>query len=291
MSLHRLIITLATAVLAMLPLAAQAAPTTELTWYGQSAFKITTPTGKVLYLDPWLTNPVNKGGKEQLAALNKADLILVTHGHFDHVGNSAEIARKTGAKLVATFDLGKALVAYGGFPEAQFGRETGGNFGGQLTLLNGEVKVAFIPAQHSSGIEPGAESGHPSNIQFAGNPSGMVISIKNGPTIYHTGDTDLFNDMALVREYGKVDIMLTCIGDHFTMGPRRAAQAVKLVQPTVAIPMHFGTFPALTGTPQEFSAETMRVSPGTAVQVLKVGESFSWPAGNLATPANLTILR
>ena len=94
--------------LLLIPIAAQAA-NTELTWYGHAAFKIKTPSGKVLLIDPWISNPANKTGKEDLAALNKADLILVSHGHFDHVGDSVEIAKKTGAKLVATFDLGKAL--------------------------------------------------------------------------------------------------------------------------------------------------------------------------------------
>jgi len=291
MALQRLLITLATAIFTILPLVALAAPATELTWYGHSAFKITTPTGKVLYMDPWLTNPANKNGKEQLAAIGKADMILVTHGHFDHVGNSTEIANKTGAKLVATFDVGKAMVLYGGFPEKQFGMESTGNFGGQISLLDGEVKVAFIPALHSSSIEPSAESNYPKGLQYAGNPGGVAVSIKNGPTIYHTGDTDLFGDMAMVKDFGNVDIMLVCIGDRFTMGPRRAALAVKLVNPPLAIPMHFGTFPILTGTAKEFSDETKKVNPGTTVKVLEVGETFTWPLATLATPSRFKIVQ
>lgn len=290
MTLNRLLITLATITFALLPHVALAAPATELTWYGHSAFKITTPAGKVLYMDPWLTNPANKTGKEQLAAITRADLILVTHGHFDHVGNSTEIAKQTGAKLVATFDLGKAMVQYGGFPEKQFGMETSGNFGGQLSLLEGEVKVAFTPAQHSSSIEPPADSAYPKGLQYAGNPGGVAVSIKNGPTIYHTGDTDLFGDMALVKDFGNVDIMLVCIGDRFTMGPRRAALAVKLVNPALAIPMHFGTFPILTGTAAEFAAETRKVNPGTTIKVLEVGETFTWPPVP-AGPKNIKIVQ
>ncbi|WP_243688739.1 metal-dependent hydrolase [Geotalea toluenoxydans] len=237
--------------------------------------------GKVLYMDPWINNPANSKGKEVLAAIKKADLIMVTHGHFDHVGDSSEIAKKTGAQLVASFDLGKAMVQYGGFPEKQFGFPTTGNFGGEISLLDGEVKVAFVQALHSSSIEPPDYSKYPKGLQYAGNPGGMVVSIKNGPTIYHTGDTDLFSDMALVKDFGKVDIMMVCIGDRFTMGPRRAAMAVKLVQPDLAIPMHFGTFPILTGTAPEFIAETKKTSPSTTVKVLKVNETFSWPQTKL----------
>ncbi|HSR35828.1 MAG TPA: MBL fold metallo-hydrolase, partial [Desulfurivibrionaceae bacterium] len=184
MHLRRIFNSILVAALLALPAMALAAPFSELTWYGHSAFKITTPTGKVLYMDPWLTNPANSAGKEQLAAITKADLILVTHGHFDHVGDSAAIARQTGAQLVTTFDVGKAMVQYGGFPEKQFGFATTGNFGGQISLLDGEVKVAFTPALHSSSIEPTPESGYPKALQYAGNPGGMVVSIKNGPTIY-----------------------------------------------------------------------------------------------------------
>lgn len=268
------------------PFAALAAPATEIIWYGHSAFKITTPSGKVLYMDPWITNPANSKGKEVVAAIKKADLIIVSHGHFDHVGDSAEIAKKSGAPLVATFDLGKAMVQYGGFPEKQFGYATTGNFGGEISLLDGEVKVAFTPALHSSSIEPPPDSSYPKGLQYAGNPGGMVLSIKNGPTIYHTGDTDLFSDMALVKEFGAVDIMLVCIGDRFTMGPRRAAMAVKLVNPAMAIPMHFGTFPVLTGTATEFVNETRKHSPGTTVKVLQIGDSFTWPQTRLTLQSN-----
>ncbi len=112
------------------------------------------------------------------------------------------------------------------------------------------MKVAFIPAIHSSTVMD--ENGK--DIHEGGNPGGFLISIKNGPVIYHTGDTDVFNDMTLIPRFHKVDVMLACIGDHFTMGPDRAALATKMVGPLMVVPMHYGTFPVLDGTPAEFKA-------------------------------------
>lgn len=239
----------------------------QLSWYGQSAFKLTTPTGRVLLIDPWLTNPVNPNGKRDLATLNRADLILVTHGHFDHVGDAVAIAKKTNAPLVSTADLGQALVN-AGYPKNLVTFDTQGNFGGELSLLNNEVKIAFIPAVHSSTV---ASDNSPA--QFAGNPGGFLITVQNGPTIYHTGDTDVFADMALIPQFRRVSVMLACIGDHFTMGPKRAATAVNYVKPDIVIPMHFGTFPALTGTPQAFQAELNRQNVKTKLQIMKVGQT------------------
>ncbi len=255
----------------LLPATGYSAPT-ELTWYGHSAFKVKTPEGKVLLIDPWITNPANKSGKEDLEKIGKVDLILISHGHFDHVGDAVEIAKKTGAKLVSSFDLGTSLVKYAGYPKDQAGFDTLGNSGGEITVLDGEVRIAFIPAVHSSSVmsQDGKET------HMGGSPGGFLIMIKNGPAIYHTGDTDLFSDMSLIPRFRKVDVMLACIGDHFTMGPERAAMAVKLVGPKWVIPMHYGTFPVLTGTPEAFSSALRENHAKAKLRVMKVGETIEF---------------
>src|SRR5438132_10119761 len=244
---------------------------TQLTWYGQSAFKIVTPSGKVLLVDPWLTNPVFEKAKDEIAALNRVDLILVTHGHSDHVGDAVEIAKRTRAKLVATFDLADAMVKHLGYPAELAQADTIGHFGGELTLLDGDVKVLFVRAHHGSGVSADDKSA----ARHGGAPAGFVITIRSGPTIYHTGDTDLFSDMALVARFNKIDIMLVCIGDHFTMGPARAAEAVKLVAPRTVVPMHYATFPVLTGTPEAFDRELRKRNVKFELRVMSIGETIT----------------
>ncbi len=237
--------------LALAPLAAspqgkaRATAKTEVTWYGHAAFVVRTPGGTVLAIDPWFSNPKSPD-RDTAQKLERIDYVLVTHGHSDHVGDAIAIGKRTGAKLVSSFDLGRALVA-AGYPKEQVGMDTQGNVGG--TIQAGDASITFVPAIHSSDL-----SG-PSGEAPGGNPVGFVIRVKGGPTLYDTGDTDVTQDMKLIPErWGPIDVMLACIGGHFTMDPRGAALAVSYVRPKLVVPMHFGTFPALSGTPKELEA-------------------------------------
>ena len=129
---------------------------TQLTWFGHAAFRIVTPKGKILYLDPWLSNPMNPAAgkdKDALAGIDKADYILITHGHFDHVGDSVALAKKTGAHLVTNFELGSNMAKLLGYPKEQMGFDTLMNIGGEIRIADGEVTVAMVPAIHSSGLQ------------------------------------------------------------------------------------------------------------------------------------------
>jgi L-ascorbate metabolism protein UlaG (beta-lactamase superfamily) len=245
-----------------------AAVKTRLTWYGHAAFRIDTPAGKVILVDPWITNPKNPTGKDDLAKITQADLILITHGHFDHIGDAVAIAKKTKAKLVSTGDLGKAIVLEMGYPKDLAGMDTQGNYGGDLSLLDGEVSIRFVPAVHSSQV--GKDE---SSAKDGGGPGGFVISVKGGPVLYHTGDTDVFGDMAMIAANFKVTHMLGCIGGHFTMGPAGAADAARLVKPKFFVPMHYGTFPILDGTVDQLKAALKKKAPGVKVLPLEIGKT------------------
>lgn len=252
---------------------------TKLHWYGQAAWRIDTPSGGVILIDPWLTVPTNPE-KDSIDKLERVDYILITHGHGDHVGDAVQIAKKTGAILVAPYGLQFNLKSVAGYPEQQATVATGGNVGGTIDLPKAGAKVTLVNAIHGSELTPPlvkAGEGQPAAIT-SGNPVGYVLQIKGGPTIYHTGDTDVYGDMRLIAEHFKVDLMLACIGGHFTMDPVRAAEAVALVKPRQVTPMHFGTYPILAGTPAQFKAALAKRKLGDRMVEMKPGDTRTFPA-------------
>ncbi len=257
---------------------------TVITWHGHATFEIVTPKGKVLMIDPWLKNPVNpnaREGKDPLAGVNQLDYILVTHGHFDHIADAVSLGKKTGARLVATFELGSNMAKILGYPKEQMGFDTLMNIGGEISVAEGEVVVSMTPAVHSSGIKnPNAKENEP-DLVYGGNPVGLVLKIKNGPTIYHTGDTAYFKDMELIGKTYTPDVALINIGGHFGMEPLSAAKAAVSVNPKVVVPHHYGTFPVLTQDPKEFTSaiKKRRIRP----VIMEPGSSIFFEGKKLKT--------
>lgn len=247
---------------------------TKLTWFGHAAFSIVTPGGKVLLIDPWLSNPANPEGQKAVASLQKADYILITHGHRDHVGDAVEIAKKTGAMLIANPELAANLVKLIEFPKAQTEGDGIMGIGGEIRIADGEVLVAMTPAVHSSSVFNPKAGPNDAERAYGGNPAGFVVSIRNGPTIYHSGDTAYFRDMETIGEMYTVDVALLNIGGHFGMEPKMAARAAQSVRAKLAIPHHFATFPGITKDTTEFAAELK--SRKVAFREMKPGQTLTF---------------
>lgn len=247
---------------------------TKLTWHGHAAFEVVTPGGAVLLIDPWLKNPVNptaQEGKDPLARFEKVDYLLITHAHSDHVGDSVALAKKTGARLITNSELGANMVKLLGFPKKQVGFEIFINPGGEIRIANGEVTVLMTPAVHSSGLGNPNAGPQEADVVYGGTPAGFVLVIKNGPTIYHTGDTAYFKDMETIGEQYPPDVALINIGGHFGMEPPMAAKAAEAVKAKLAIPHHFGTMPILTKDPKPFVDALGK--KGIAALVMTPGQS------------------
>jgi L-ascorbate metabolism protein UlaG (beta-lactamase superfamily) len=226
-----------------------------ITWYGHSTFVITTPGGKRIVTDPWLEhNPMCPPGMKKITA---ADVVLVSHGHSDHTGDIVPVSRATNAPVVAVFELALWLERKG------LQNIQGMGIGGTISVAG--LDITMVPAVHTSSVVE-----NDTNV-YLGQPAGFVVRMEDGQALYFAGDTAVFGDMRLIAEMHAPQIAFLPIGDHFTMGPEAAAIAARLLAVRQVVPMHYGTFPVLTGTPDRLKK---LVEPlGIDVLVLKPGET------------------
>ncbi|HET7230310.1 MAG TPA: metal-dependent hydrolase [Longimicrobium sp.] len=223
-----------------------------LTWHGHSCFTLVTTEGKRIMIDPWINdNPTSNIKTKDVEAL---DYILVSHGHSDHFDDCIELAKKTGATVISTFELVSFCQTQG------VEKGHGMNIGGAYMFDFGRVKLT--PALHTGSIS-GDDGAHTTD------PAGFLISLNSGERIYHAGDTALIMDLQLLN--GLVDVAILPIGDNFTMGPEDAARAVGMISPGVVIPMHYNTFPVIEQNPEGF--RTM-VGDQAKVVILNPGDSY-----------------
>jgi len=230
----------------------------KLTWLGHATFLLEAQ-GKRVLIDPWLQG--NPACPDELKDPGPLDIIVATHGHNDHIQDLTEVAKSTGATVVCMVELGDWLQSKKGIDNV-----VAMNKGGTTEIAG--IKFHMTDAKHSSSF---TESD--GTVIYTGEPAGFVIELETGFKIYHAGDTCVFGDMALIRKLLAPDIALLPIGDFYTMGPRSAAEAIRLLGVKTVIPMHYGTFPLLPGTPDELRKEADDVS-GLEVVDLKPGDSI-----------------
>ena len=230
----------------------------SFTWVGHGTWKARSAKGKEILIDPWVMgNPV---APENLKSVDRCDLMLITHGHFDHIHDAVEIARRTKPTIVCNYEVGAWLGSKGLDGEKIIGANQGG------TVDVDGVQVTLVHAEHSCGITDDNGS-----IVYGGDACGLVIEFENAFTVYFAGDTDVFQDMALIAELGNFDTAFLPIGGFYTMGPERAAKAVELLKVKTVVPMHFGTFPILAGNPSQLQelvgnkARVLDIKPGDTV--------------------------
>lgn len=230
---------------------------TKIKWISHAGFQITSETGKVIYIDPWFDNPL---ATMRLDEVKQATLVLVTHDHFDHVGQAAEIVHKTGGLLVANVETARRLQDEAKIPSEKvcyFGY--GMNIGGNLVYEG--ISVTMTQAFHSTAT---------------GAPCGYIVRLEDGTTLYHAGDTGIFGSMKTLGELYPIDLAMLPIGSVFTMDPVQAARATKMIGPKKVIPMHYKTFPILVQDAAGFAELARKEAPDVEVIKLNPGDEYTY---------------
>jgi L-ascorbate metabolism protein UlaG (beta-lactamase superfamily) len=230
----------------------------QITWLGHGTFQFELPSGETILIDPWTDgNPKYPEGHQ----FSRIDTILITHGHFDHIHDAVPLAKKFAPQVVAIYETCHWLETQG------VQKLNPMNKGGSQKI--GPVTVTMTHAVHSCGILDGGK------IIYGGEAAGYVLRFEDGRSLYFSGDTNVFSDMQLIHKLYQPELAFLPIGDLFTMSPREAAAACTLLRPKRVVPMHFGTFPALTGRPEQL-VELVQDLEGTDVWALEPGKPVSW---------------
>jgi len=230
----------------------------QITWLGHGTFLLQLKTGEVLLMDPWTAgNPAYPTG----CSVPRMDAILITHGHFDHIHDAVPLAKRFSPEVVAIYETCHWLESQG----VENTRPM--NKGGSQQI--GQVTITMTHAVHSCGILDGGK------IIYGGEAAGYVLRLEDHRSLYFAGDTNVFSDMQLIEQLYHPELVFLPIGDLYTMGPREAALACRMLKPRRVIPMHFGTFPPLTGRPEELK-NLIRDLRGTEVWALEPGKPVQW---------------